>query len=598
MKIAVSGYYGFNNTGDEAVLDSIISKLREKDPGIHITVFSSDPRATSSRFSVDSVNRLDPFSVIRALMKSDVLVSGGGGLFQDSTGRFSVAYYLSIIFLAKILGKKAVVFGQGYGPVKRPLNKKLIRYVLNMADLITLRDIASKQMIKKDGVNIPPVLVCADPAMLLEKGNFSDIVKDEMINEFDRPTIGISLRNFKGMPASFSSDMARAIDSIIDKHDINAIFIPFQVPEDTEMCVNVLSFMKNKGRVIAGLYGPRQVLGLVSSLDMMIGVRLHSLIFASASGVPAIAISYDPKVRAFASDAGFPCVDPDVTEESFISTFDEVWTNRERKAREFKDKSRLLRYKALINFESFFEYFGMQNIVNLFGVRIDNVDLQRGLEKVDEYIKSGKPHLIFTPNPEIIMSSQKDDKMRGLLNSSDLNIPDGIGIVAAARLIGTPVRGRLTGIDFMMSILDTAREKSYKVFLLGSAPGVAANAAKNIPGVEIVGACDGYFRDEDSKEIISLIKKAHPDILFVGLGSPRQEQWISEHYKEIGAPVNMVIGGSLDVLSGKAKRAPVLFQKTGLEWLYRLSKEPKRWKRQLNLARFGWLAIRHKLRIY
>lgn len=598
MRIAVSGYYGFNNTGDEAVLDSILSKFREKDPGIRITVFSSDPRSTSSRFSVDSVNRLAPFSVIRTLLKSDILISGGGGLFQDSTGRFSVAYYLSMIFLAKLFGKKAVVFGQGYGPVKRPFNKKLIRYVLNMADLITLRDISSKQMMKKDGVNVPPILVCADPAILLKKEGFSDILKDEMINEFDRPTIGISIRRFKNMPVSFSSDMAAVIDSIIEKHNVNVIFIPFQVPEDTEMCVDVLSFMRNKGRVIAGLYGPRQVLGLVSSLDMLIGIRLHSLIFAAASGIPAIAISYDPKVRAFASDAGFPCIDPDVTREDIVSVFDDVWTNRERKAHELKDRTKLLRYKALINFEAFFEYFGMQNVVNLFGVRIDNIDLRSGLEKVDEYIKGGKPHLIFTPNPEIIMSSQKDDKMRGLLNSSDLNLPDGIGIVAAAKLVGSPVRGRLTGIDFMSAILDASREKRYKVFLLGSAPGVAENAAKNISGVDIVGVHDGYFKDEDSKEIVSLIKRTHPDILFVGLGSPRQEQWISRHYKEIGAPVNMVIGGSLDVLSGKAKRAPVIFQKTGLEWLYRLAKEPKRWKRQLNLVKFGWLAVKHKLRVY
>ncbi|MFA5104450.1 MAG: polysaccharide pyruvyl transferase CsaB [Candidatus Margulisiibacteriota bacterium] len=597
MKILLSGYFGFNNTGDEAILASMISEFRKKDPGIQITVLSADPKPTTERFPVISVHRLDPFSIIKALIKCDVLVSGGGGLLQDSTGRFSIIYYLSIILLAKLFGKKAAVFGQGYGPVKSSFNKKLIKIVLNFADLITVRDIASKTSLESIGVDTPPLLSCADPAILLEKESFIEIVRAEGITEFDRPVAGICLRSFKDMPKDFVLRTAEALDEFIDKYAAEALFIPLKAPEDTQISVSVLSQMKNKGRVIEGDYSPGQVLSLINSFDLVIGMRLHSLIFAASGSVPALGISYDPKVRAFCDDAGLPCIDPDFSSKSFLEKSGSLWTNRSEVSLQLKEKTKLLRCKALINFEAFFEYFGMTDMINLFGVRIDNIDLKSGLEIIDKFVRSGKPHLILTPNPEIIMSARKDKKLLELLNSSDLNIPDGIGIVAAAKLLGTPLQGRLTGIDFMTSILENTRKNSCKIFLLGSAPGIAENAAKNMPDINIVGTHHGYFKDEEDEKVLALIKKARPDILFVGLGSPRQEQWIAKYYKEIGAPVNMVIGGSLDILSGNVRRAPVVFQKTGTEWLYRLAKEPKRWKRQLNLAGFAWLAIKKRLGI-
>lgn len=594
MKILISGYYGFYNTGDEAILASITAQFRKKDPGIKIAVLSADPKGTSERFPVEGIHRLNPLSVLKAIIRSDIVISGGGGLLQDSTGRFSVFYYLLIILLAKLFRKKAAVFGQGYGPVKSRFNKMMIRMVLNLADLITVRDIASKTALKSEGVCTPPVLSCADPALLLEPQNFEKIMRKEGITEFERPAAGVCLRSFKTMSEDYAARMAEALDGLMDKLGMEILFIPFKAPEDTQLCVEVLSLMKNKGRVIEGDYSPGQFLGLVGSMDMLIGMRLHSLIFAAASHVPALGISYDPKVRAFCDDAGIKCFDPDFSVQNFVDRGAELWETREKASAALKEKGKLLRYKAMINFEAFFEYFGMSSMISLFGVRIDNIDLKIGLEKIGRFIKERKPRLIFTPNPEIIMSSQNNAQIRELLNSSDLNIPDGIGIVAAARLLGTPVRGRLTGIDFMEAALDEAGKKRYKVFLLGSAPGVAEAAAKNLPEVNFVGTHHGYFRDERDAEIVKLIKDCRPDMLFVGLGSPRQEQWISRYYKEIGAPVNMVIGGSLDVLSGKAKRAPAVFQKTGTEWLYRLAKEPKRWKRQLNLAKFAWLAIKKR----
>lgn len=596
MKVVISGYYGFNNTGDEAILSSMISRLRKKDPGIELTVLSRTPKETSARFKVSSVQRLNPFSVFGAILSSDIFISGGGGLFQDSTGRFSPVYYLSLLLAAILFGKKTVVFGQGFGPLKRAINRALARYVLDRTDLVTVRDFLSKKALRSEGITSPAVLACADPALLLEKEPFSEILNNEEISEFERPTVGVCLRAFRNMPEDLTPRIAEALDAFIDKNGSDLLFIPFKAPDDTQLSVSVLSLMKNKGRVIEGDYSPGQILSLIGSLDMVIGMRLHSLVFASASEVPALGISYDPKVRAFCDDSGYPCLDPDFSPGALCEQAENIWKKRDAIRREVSEKLKLLKYKAALNFEAFFEYFGMNSVINILGVRIDNIDSDAGIRKVESFINSGKPRLILTPNPEIIMSAGKDQKLLKLLNSSDLNLPDGIGIVAAAKILGSPVRGRLTGIDFMASILDLCRRRGYSVFLLGGKPGVADEAAEKMEGIRIAGTHHGYFSDGDDAAIVEQIKRTKPDVLFAGLGSPRQEFWLSKYYKDIGASVNMVIGGSLDVLSGRMKRAPKLMRNTGIEWLYRLAKEPKRLRRQTSLARFAWAVIRNRKR--
>ncbi len=184
------------------------------------------------------------------------------------------------------------------------------------------------------------------------------------------------------------------------------------------------------------------------------------------------------------------------------------------------------------------------------------------------------------------MSSQKDTSIKTLLNNADLSVPDGIGIVIASKINGNSVKQRVTGIDLMNQILGCAKTNGWRVFLLGSAPGVAENAAIKMTGVSIAGTHHGYFKENDERAIVSIIKNSKPDILFVGLGSPRQEQFLTRYYKEMGAAVNMVIGGSLDVISGSKTRAPRIVQKLNIEWLYRLFQEPKRWRRQVSLVTF------------
>lgn len=226
--------------------------------------------------------------------------------------------------------------------------------------------------------------------------------------------------------------------------------------------------------------------------------------------------------------------------------------------------------------------------VNFSGIKVDNVTLEEALSKVKEFLSSGSHHLIVTPNPEIIVASQNDPELRGIINSASLRVPDGISMVVVSKILGKPLKERVAGIDLMMKVVGLKK----KVFLLGGEPGVAEEAAGKLPGANIVGTYHGYF--EEDAEVLKKIRDTRPDILLVGLGAGRQEKWISGHLKELDVPVSMVIGGSLDVISGRKKRAPEWIQKLYIEWLYRLFTEPKRWKRQLALPKFLWLTFTNK----
>lgn len=586
MKAVISGYYGFDNTGDEAVLEAIITQLRKTCPDIGITVLSADPKKTTSDFKVSSIGRYSVIKIIQEIKDSDVLISGGGGLLQDVTGRFSVLYYLGVIWLARFFGKKFVIFAQGYGPVKNPVNKYLVRSTLNKATLITLRDENSLSEIRKNGVTRPPQFVTADPVFLLEK---------KKLPEEYGSAIGVCLRRPVKTVPGFKENIAKALDEISKRHNMRPVFIPFHFPEDVEYCAEIALLMNSRPDIITKQHVPGEVLGLIESFSFIVGMRFHSIILAATAGVPVMAIDYDPKVASLIKELELPSVKCDFSVEDFIKVFENARNNRQRLSETVKKKIDLLKERALLNFKVLFEYIDDLREFHLLGIKINNVTVNSALLKIEDFIKSRKPHLIFTPNPEIITAAQKDKELAGIINSADLNIPDGIGIVAAAKLLGIHLKERVTGIDLMTKMLDLSKKNGYKVFLLGSKPGIAEEAANRLKDVNIVGTHHGYFKDEFDRNVIAKIRDSKPDILFCGLGSPRQEKWLFKYYKEIGAPVNMVIGGSLDVLSGRAKRAPDIAQKLGIEWLYRLIKEPSRIKRQLNLVRFGWLVVKNNV---
>lgn len=228
------------------------------------------------------------------------------------------------------------------------------------------------------------------------------------------------------------------------------------------------------------------------------------------------------------------------------------------------------------------------NKVKILGVDIDNLSLKEAVNEIDRLIKTGKPSLLVTANPEIIWVARSDPYFAECLSSAKLVTADGIGVVLAARILGNPLKQRVTGIDLTTALFADAVKKNYKFYFVGGKPGIAERAAEQItiryPGIQILGVHHGYFKDDT--EIIKDISDKKPDILLVALGMGKQERWIKERVKSAGVPVSIGVGGSFDVFSGEVKRAPVWMQKAGLEWLYRLVTQPSRIGRMLQLPKF------------
>lgn len=223
------------------------------------------------------------------------------------------------------------------------------------------------------------------------------------------------------------------------------------------------------------------------------------------------------------------------------------------------------------------------------------MNMEETVKKSLEFFEDGKNHVIYTPNSEIIYAAYKDENFAKILNSSDINTADGIGVVYASKILGKPLSERVAGFDFLNELIKEAAPMKKKVFLFGSKTGVAEKAAETLtqkyPGIVICGMRNGYFKDEESDEIAQEIKNTNPDIVLVCLGAPKQEKWIYKYKDVIGASVIMGAGGSLDVLAGTVSRAPEKWQKLGLEWAYRLKKEPKRIGRMSVLPKFGFTVL-------
>ncbi len=230
------------------------------------------------------------------------------------------------------------------------------------------------------------------------------------------------------------------------------------------------------------------------------------------------------------------------------------------------------------------------------GVEVSPYNMDEVLLQINHTITENKKAFVVAINPEKVIKCQKDEKLKSLINSADIKIPDGTGVVIASKLRGGKVRSRVTGIDLMKNICRVSGEMGHKVFLLGGKPNVAERAAKSlkdeIKNLDIVGIQDGYFKDD--KKIIDDINASKANIVFIALGSPKQENWISSNMKNINANIFMGVGGSFDVICGDINRAPVFMQNMGLEWAYRLFKDPKRITRLGALPKFIFKSLCYK----
>ena len=231
------------------------------------------------------------------------------------------------------------------------------------------------------------------------------------------------------------------------------------------------------------------------------------------------------------------------------------------------------------------------DVVDILSVYVSRVTMSQALSMMEGMILSGDSHHIVTVNPEFIMTARRNEAFRDILNSADLAIPDGMGIVLASRLLGKPITERVTGVDLVEQFAQVAARKGFRFFLLGAAPGVAERAADVLKqacsGLVIAGTYSGSPRPGEEDAICLMIREARPDVLLVAFGSPKQDLWIARTRKKLNVPVSIGVGGSLDYIAGVIDRAPKWMQDVGLEWFYRLMNQPERWRRMLSLPQFA-----------
>lgn len=233
---------------------------------------------------------------------------------------------------------------------------------------------------------------------------------------------------------------------------------------------------------------------------------------------------------------------------------------------------------------------------DILGVKINNMGMDEAVNETVKLLEKDSPSLIFTPNSEIIYMAKKDENFKQVLNSSDINTADGIGVIYASKILKDPIPERVPGFDLACRLLQYMNENSSSLFLFGGKPGIAETAAEKIleryKDINICGTLNGYF--DSSEGIVNEINSKNPDFVFVCLGAPKQEKWMFEHKDELKCKVMMGIGGSLDVFAGNVKRAPKFFIKLNIEWLYRLITNPSRIGRMTALPKFGLSVIKYK----
>lgn len=300
IDVMISGYYGFHNSGDDSILKSIVDSLCARRPDIKILALSNAPAETKEFYGIDAIHRFNFPRILWNMRRTRLLLSGGGSLIQDVTSDKSLAYYLSIIRLGKAMGAKVMLYANGIGPIRHEKNYGRIQKVLNRVDLITLREPSSLEELRRFGVTEPEILVTADPAFSLVPAGSEEtaaLVEKAGIPK-GKPYCGIALRPWKYADPDMEKVIASVADFVRRKYQIEVLFIPMQESRDLPIAQKTLSYMKETGYLLKNSPTPSQLLGVVGGAEFILGMRLHTLIYAARMGTPVIGLTYDPKVEA------------------------------------------------------------------------------------------------------------------------------------------------------------------------------------------------------------------------------------------------------------------------------------------------------------
>lgn len=357
-RILIAGYYGFGNIGDEAILEAVITKLRSKLNDVEIEVLSAKPNITFEKYNIPCIDRRSFSQVMKAIKNCDLLVIGGGSLLQDVTSKKSIYYYLAIIFMGLAFSKKIMMYSQGIGPIKRKINRALTSWLLKRVDFITVRDINSKNELIKMGISKSKVEVSADPVIGLKMSGkelgFEILRKHKKSFDNTKPTIGLAFRYWNNNDKKLNKILINTTKRLSDQLNANIVFIPFHHNEDIKVLQAIEPNIQDIGILIEEKYGVQEMLSIMQNFDLLVGVRLHSLIFSAVAQIPMIAISYDPKVEFFMESLGLEAFSTieDLEEDALIDEVKNVWQNREELTQNIIENVERVREKLIINEET------------------------------------------------------------------------------------------------------------------------------------------------------------------------------------------------------------------------------------------------------
>ena len=330
-RLLLSGYYGYGNAGDEAVLAGLVLGFRQSAEArrLELTALSGDPAKTEAEQGIRATDRYHLPTLLREIRRTDVFLSGGGSLLQDVTSAHGIFYYLGVVRLAQMLGKKTMFIAQGIGPLKLARSRRLVRSVANRLNAVTVRDPDSAQLLRDIGVTRPPIEVTGDPALLLEPPPRA---------ERSPGAFGVALRPWPGQD-TLPDRVADACRTVLGGH--RAVLLPMQPGPDRPVAEQFARSWRqglgnpNRDTLCSPERGLEPLLANIAGCELMVGMRLHALILAAAAGVPSVALSYDPKVAAFMRSCGQGdavwTVGQDDT-DALVSLLTRAWSERAERA--------------------------------------------------------------------------------------------------------------------------------------------------------------------------------------------------------------------------------------------------------------------------
>jgi len=340
--VVMSGYYGYSNAGDDAILESIRDTVCAASDEVELTVLSNDPELTRKQYGMNAINRFRLWEVFSALRRSDVLLSGGGSLLQDATSTRSLLYYLSIMECARRLDKPVMLYANGIGPVRRAANRRRVKHVVERASVITLRDRASARELKEMGVEREDVCVTADPVFCLEPGEETRVraLLSGAGMADGEEFVAVSVRSWPNV-GEFPRQLARLCDHLQQTYGMKVLFLMMQPEKDRSATEAVRRYMTTASAVLEAPCTPRELMGVLGKAKLCLAMRLHTLIFAARMAVPSVGLVYDPKVDSYLQELDLPSAGhvERFDGDEAIRVTDELMADYHRIAAGLKEKS-------------------------------------------------------------------------------------------------------------------------------------------------------------------------------------------------------------------------------------------------------------------